>query len=80
MYNIKGKKILNGSEGVPQLLKSNMAILLHFQLCSTRYTVLQMKNSMEVSLQSIHSLWKFRTILFSVKKAIILLLKGKFQA
>ena len=48
-----------------QLLKSEVANMLHFQLYSARYTVLQTKNSEKVSLQSIYLLrkiWVFSII------------------
>ena len=43
-------------------LESAAAITLRFQLCSARYTALQAKNSVRMSLQSVCSPRKIRTI------------------
>ena len=40
-----------------QLLKSKVAILFCFQLCSTRYTVVQTMNSVRSALQLIQPQW-----------------------
>ena len=39
--------------------KVKVAIMLHFQLCSSRFTVLQQRTVGEVLLQSIQSPWKY---------------------
>ena len=43
-------------------LESAAAIMLHFQLCSARYTTLQMRTVLESSLQSVQSPQKIQTI------------------